>query len=218
VSGTEGSIARIMICSRRPMLVKALADHLQRAGFDVIGVDGTARGAHMAFRRHRPDVVITDEWPAGTDHLVDDLNFALLLLSVDPAEAVVNAWRRTVLVAERSATLHEVVTLVAELQATQDREMPAARLRSMPSARPSGSRRLARFLSPREREVLSELVRGADTTTLARRLAISRSTARDHIQSVLTKMNAHSRLELVSIAVKDRLVDPTTGLWLYDVG
>jgi two-component system nitrate/nitrite response regulator NarL len=66
--------------------------------------------------------------------------------------------------------------------------------------------------------VLSELVRGADTTTLARRLAISRSTARDHIQSVLTKMNAHSRLELVSIAVKDRLVDPTTGLWLYDVG
>jgi two-component system nitrate/nitrite response regulator NarL len=74
------------------------------------------------------------------------------------------------------------------------------------------------FLNARERGVVSELVRGSDTATLARRLHISRSAARDHVQTVLTKMDAHSRIELVSIAVREGLVDPTTGLWLVGAG
>jgi two-component system nitrate/nitrite response regulator NarL len=209
---------RILICSKQPMLVTALTDRLRTTGDDVVSIVGAVHWAHADLRQHRPDVVITDEWAAGTDHLVEDLDFALLLLSAQAGGPVVDASRRTVLVAERASTLQEIVSLVTGIRAMQAGETPPAPVHSLPTAGSNASRRLARFLSAREREVLSELVRGADTATVARRLNISRSTARDHIQSLLTKMNTHSRIELVSIAVHGGLVDPTTGLWLVDAG
>jgi two-component system nitrate/nitrite response regulator NarL len=76
------------------------------------------------------------------------------------------------------------------------------------------SRRLASFLSSRERAVLSALVRGEDTTSIARALGISRTTARGHVQGVLTKLGTHSRLAAVTLAVRAGLVNARTGEWL----
>lgn len=73
---------------------------------------------------------------------------------------------------------------------------------------------LASFLSVRERTVLSALVRGEDTSTIAHRLGVSRTTARGHVQGVLTKLGAHSRVAAVTIAVRSNLVNPRTGDWL----
>jgi two-component system, NarL family, nitrate/nitrite response regulator NarL len=67
----------------------------------------------------------------------------------------------------------------------------------------------ASFLSQREREVLDLLVDGFDTRCVARRLGITHSTARSHIQSVLTKLGCHSRLEAVALAVRHRIAHPT---------
>jgi two-component system nitrate/nitrite response regulator NarL len=74
--------------------------------------------------------------------------------------------------------------------------------------------RLAGFLTPREREVLSALVRGDDTNKLARSLGIATATARCHVQNVLTKLGAHSRLEAATSAVRYGMVSPETGDWL----
>jgi two-component system nitrate/nitrite response regulator NarL len=60
----------------------------------------------------------------------------------------------------------------------------------------------ASFLSQREREVLGFLVDGSDTHSVARQLGITHSTARTHIQNVLTKLGCHSRLEAVALAVR----------------
>jgi two-component system response regulator DevR len=57
--------------------------------------------------------------------------------------------------------------------------------------------RVAR-LSPREREVLRLLAEGADNETIGRALVISPQTARTHIQNILSKLGAHSRLEAVA--------------------
>lgn len=46
---------------------------------------------------------------------------------------------------------------------------------------------LAYGLSPREREVLSELATGADSRQLARRLVLSEHTVNDHVKAVLAK-------------------------------
>lgn len=67
--------------------------------------------------------------------------------------------------------------------------------------------RLAAQLTSRERECLMMLVDGLDTAAITRRLGISRTTARTHLQSVLTKLSVHSRLEAVSFAVRHRLPD-----------
>ena len=207
---------RVLICSKRPLLVMALAERLQRAGDDVVSIVDAPHSAHSTLREHLPEVVISDEWPSGTDRLVEDLDFTLMLLADQADTPSVDGSRRIVVLPERSATLHDILALVARLR--ERRGGPAPNGRATSSARPNENRRLATFLSAREREVVSQLVQGADTATLARRLRISRSTARDHVQNVLTKMHAHSRIELVSLAVREGLVDPTTGLWLGDVG
>jgi two-component system, NarL family, nitrate/nitrite response regulator NarL len=75
------------------------------------------------------------------------------------------------------------------------------------SSEPDLALRLAAQLTSRERECLMMLVDGLDTTAITRRLGVSRTTARTHLQSVLTKLSVHSRLEAVSFAVRHRLPD-----------
>jgi DNA-binding NarL/FixJ family response regulator len=66
--------------------------------------------------------------------------------------------------------------------------------------------RLAAHLTGREWECLELLVEGLDTTTMARRLGVSRTTIRTHVQALLTKLGVHSRLEAASFAVRNRLL------------
>jgi DNA-binding NarL/FixJ family response regulator len=61
-------------------------------------------------------------------------------------------------------------------------------------------------LTAREREVLGMLARGTSTDEITQMLVLSPHTVRNHIRSVLTKLDAHSRLEAVAIAVRAGLV------------
>jgi len=60
----------------------------------------------------------------------------------------------------------------------------------------------AAVLTPRELDVLSLLVQGASTTTIASTLYLSPKTIRTHVQRVLAKLGVHSRVEAVSFAVR----------------
>jgi two-component system, NarL family, nitrate/nitrite response regulator NarL len=62
-------------------------------------------------------------------------------------------------------------------------------------------------LTRREHEVLEALVRGKGTAELAEQLGVSPATARSHVQSLLRRLDAHSRLEAVAIAVRTGLVE-----------
>jgi two-component system, NarL family, nitrate/nitrite response regulator NarL len=69
----------------------------------------------------------------------------------------------------------------------------------------SDSDRLLRLLTLREQEVLILVKEGQSTKQIARSLAIPLSTARSHIQSVLIKLGAHSRLEATSMVARSCL-------------
>lgn len=56
-------------------------------------------------------------------------------------------------------------------------------------------------LTPRELDVLRLLAQGLSTTAIAERLVIRTTTTRNHIQRILTKLDAHSRLEAVRSAI-----------------
>ena len=62
---------------------------------------------------------------------------------------------------------------------------------------------LISFLTQREREVLRRIVTGQSTEEMARDMAVTRSTARTHVQNVLQKLGVHSRLQAVA-AVANR--------------
>jgi len=53
-------------------------------------------------------------------------------------------------------------------------------------------------LTPREREVLAELVTGTDSRHLARRLVLSEHTVNDHIKAILAKTGAPTRPTLLA--------------------
>ena len=69
------------------------------------------------------------------------------------------------------------------------------------------ARMLAEQLTAREREVLSLLVQGVSGDRLSKRLGISPNTVRTHVQSILTKLQVHSRLEAATFAVRHGVMD-----------
>ncbi|MHB8462820.1 MAG: helix-turn-helix transcriptional regulator [Vulcanimicrobiaceae bacterium] len=61
-------------------------------------------------------------------------------------------------------------------------------------------------LTKRERDVLAALAQGQSTAVIARELSISSATVRNHVQSVLEKLSAHSRAEAVVIGLRQGLI------------
>jgi two-component system, NarL family, nitrate/nitrite response regulator NarL len=73
---------------------------------------------------------------------------------------------------------------------------------------------LDNLLTPREREVLTRLVQGESTTSMARSMGVQLSTTRTHVDSVLFKLGVHSRLEAVAYAVREGIIDVPGGIEL----
>jgi DNA-binding NarL/FixJ family response regulator len=62
-------------------------------------------------------------------------------------------------------------------------------------------------LTLREREVLKLIAQGLSTPDMASRLVVTTNTVRNHVQSILTKLGAHSKLEAVVIASRGGLLE-----------
>jgi len=63
-------------------------------------------------------------------------------------------------------------------------------------------------LTSRERQVLVLLVEGASNKELARRLSIRSNTVRTHVQNLLAKLQVHTRLEAVTLAIRGGILEP----------
>jgi PAS domain S-box-containing protein len=61
-------------------------------------------------------------------------------------------------------------------------------------------------LTAREREILGLIAGGLTTSAIADKLCISHTTVRNHIQHILAKLGAHSRLEAVSVVFGPHLL------------
>jgi NarL family two-component system response regulator LiaR len=61
-------------------------------------------------------------------------------------------------------------------------------------------------LSPREFEVLGQMVKGLGNKEVAHVLTISEATVKFHVRGILAKLNVSSRVEAVAIAVEKHLI------------
>ena len=86
------------------------------------------------------------------------------------------------------------------------------RARPRPAAPDRFIELLSSSLTSREREVLQLLAQGYRGKDIAAGLGISVNTVRTHVQSILTKLQVHSRLEAAAFAVRHGLVDRASAI------
>jgi DNA-binding NarL/FixJ family response regulator len=91
------------------------------------------------------------------------------------------------------------VSLLSEMYRNQERQRK----------RQTETDALRAHLTVREIEILQLIAAGLTTKTIAGQLVLSVTTIRTHVQHVLTKLNAHSRMEAVNYALTIGLIEPT---------
>jgi DNA-binding CsgD family transcriptional regulator len=100
--------------------------------------------------------------------------------------------------AGRGVTIH----LFHDVTATRElMSLVRERLAVSPAVRESNG-----ALTPRELEILRIVATGVSTKGTAEKLHVSPATVRNHVQSLLGKLGAHSRLEAVAHATRHRLL------------
>jgi two-component system NarL family response regulator len=62
-------------------------------------------------------------------------------------------------------------------------------------------------LTEREMEVLKHVARGMNNRDIAKELFISENTVKNHVRNILEKLQIHSRMEAVMIAVREKLIE-----------
>lgn len=99
-----------------------------------------------------------------------------------------------------------LATLVHVLRPDSGKNAPPPETSAEPLVPMEGHEGNMVALTLREREVLGELARGASTLSVAKKLGIASVTVRNHIQSILQKLEVHSKLEAVVLAYKRELI------------
>jgi two-component system, NarL family, nitrate/nitrite response regulator NarL len=221
---------RIVLCDHHVVFAESLGHLLAERGAEVIAVTNQFDDARLVLENKLVDICLLDV-VFGEENVVDRLGELreaspttdLVLLCGRVDHALVGAATAAGVrgIAEKRQPVVEILDLLARVHLGQTAipAHPAAGpARVSTRSVPNDAQRLAAYLTAREREVLSALVRGDSTAKLARNLGIAAATARCHIQSVLTKMGAHSRLEVATTAVRSGMVSPESGEWLIRVG
>ncbi len=66
-------------------------------------------------------------------------------------------------------------------------------------------------ISPREREVLELLTRGATNKEIANTLGISENTVKNHLRNILEKLHLENRVQAAAFALRKGLTPDRTG-------
>lgn len=213
-------MSRILVCDDHGVFAGALAMALTARGHEVLAITGTVPHALAEARSSRPDVVIMDlHFVQGPDGIAGIRGLA----EVAPRSRVMllsGAVDAQVLAAAVSAGADGIVSKTEPLEVVLRAVQRVAEgafyvdpglLRGSLSPRTADLddvQLAAQFLTPREREVLGRLVQGASTRELADAMGVGVATVRTHVQSVLNKLGAGSRLEAVTLAIAHGLHEP----------
>jgi DNA-binding NarL/FixJ family response regulator len=205
---------RVLIVDDHRMFVDSLVRLLEdETDLAVVGVASTIAEALRSVRRQRPDVVLLDyrlpdgDAPACIAELRDLAPDARVLVMTGLGDDAT-------LAAAREAGCAGVVTKDKAAQDLVEGLRAVAAGQSMMSAvaaprTATGDRRVADpGLTAREREVLEELAAGKSTAAIATSLHISPVTVRNHVQRILAKLDARSRLEAVALAIRAGIIAP----------
>jgi DNA-binding NarL/FixJ family response regulator len=205
---------RVLVVDDERLFAELMRVALSRASdVEVVGVMHDVKSAATAASALRPAVVLSDyHLPDGTGaDLARTLrrsapDTSVLILSGDPSTAVLADVARSGAVGHltKARDLDDVVTAVRQAAGGEILFAPSELQRLLVAERTE--RKLDEPLTTRELEVLRMLAGGVSTNVAAESLGISTATLRAHVQAILRKLGAHSRLEAVAEAARLGLV------------
>jgi DNA-binding NarL/FixJ family response regulator len=205
----------VLIVGEQGLLADGLRLAFERWGLHVAGIAGSCSEGLRILEACQPDVVVLDL------EVVDGVGvlFAEQIRQRNPATRVIGLCASGGVPKANSSSRKAFHSMIGkEARAAGLLRVTRAAAAGKPSVQPrltfsnatyrqgSEASFRARQLTDREREILRLLADGLANEAIAKRLWISVSTVRTHVQTVLWKLHVHSRLAAVVYAANNGLV------------
>lgn len=210
------SVEAVVVGGER-LFAEVMSAALQSRGFEARLAIGAAEAVNLV-RSSRPRLVLL----AVGDPSVNNLQLGADILRHSPSSKVVmitSGRDPDAAAAVMRAGFHGCVTkdtplrkVIFALRAALEGEFVIPHGLAQPaatglSAEEVYAAEIAKQLTVREWEVLSLLAGGGSNREIATSLSISPNTVRAHVQSILSKLEVNNRLEAVTYAVRNNLVE-----------
>ena len=207
---------RLVLIEDHQALREGLELLLGRHGVDVVGTAGTAEEGRELIERLEPDVSLVDI-RLGAD---SGIELTRKVLDADPRRCVVlytgssdvellisglDSGARGYALKEGTPTelTGALATVAAGGTYVDPRLRPALLSRRATQRMPS--------LSKREREIMDLLSQGLTGEDVAERLFLSSETVKTHIRNAMSKLEAHTRVHAVAIALREGYITGPEG-------
>lgn len=212
---------RVLIVDDHTLFRSGVKLLLQRhEGFEVVGEAGDGLEGVKRAKQLKPDVVLLDLHMPGTSGLeavpllreeVPQAQVIMLTVSEDAEdllEALRAGARGYLLKNIETDFLLQSIRSAARGESVMSSQMAGKLADAMraPQKGTFAAETSPGKLSPREREVIVMLARGASNKEIARTLDLAESTVKIHVQGILRKLNLASRVQAAVYAVEHGLV------------
>jgi putative two-component system response regulator len=187
---------RVLVIEDHGAVARGLALLLRQEGMEVAGTAATVADAERLIEKRAADVAILDvnlqgESGFGLIPKARARGMRVLLYTGGTPPVPLSTEDRPDGIASKSGGPVELINAVREVAAGRS---------------PSDSRVVEGstegLLSPREREIVGLLARGASGEEIAEQLFLSTHTVRTHVRNAMAKTNAHTRAHLVALATQ----------------
>jgi DNA-binding NarL/FixJ family response regulator len=211
---------RVLIVDDHELFRRALREHLEASGVDVVGEAQDAEGAVAVATETAPEVVLMDiRMPGGsgidaTRRLLEAVPGTQVLMLTIHTEDVVIA--EAIMAGASGYLLKDAGgdQILAAIAAAHSGETPlspriaSALIRLIREREPAPATRSGELprLTEREREVLGLIAEGRENNEIAAALVISPETVKTHVSSILEKLEADNRAQAAVTAVRAGLV------------
>jgi two-component system nitrate/nitrite response regulator NarL len=221
MSAAQEKHIRILLIDDHTLFRSGIKALLQRQpGFEVVGEAGDALEGVKRAKTLQPDVVLLDiHMPGITGReavglVADEAPEARVLMltvseDIDDLMQALRAGAHGYLLKNiETDFLVNAIRSAVDGESVMSPQMTSKLMKSVstpPATTSTGADK--ERLSPREREILGFLTRGASNKEIARSLELAESTVKIHVQNILKKLNLLSRVQAAVYAVEHGLVD-----------
>ncbi len=212
---TDTQLIRVMLVDDHAVVRSGLSTFLMTCDdMELVGEASSGEQALGLCPQAKPDVVLMDLVMPGMDGAAATRLIrekypeiqVIALTSFKEQELVQGALQAGAIgYLLKDVTADELATAIRAAYAGKPTLAPEAAQVLIQAAR-MPAEKIGFDLTEREREVLALMVQGLNNNDIADRLVVSRSTAKFHVSSILSKLGAASRTEAVALALQNHLV------------